>query len=61
MAGRTPERKERKEPKGDKLEFDGAVDEALPAEPARRRRVLGASAAAGEAGRRRQEFQLTTR
>ncbi len=30
MRGRNTERRERKEPKGDKLEFDGAVLEALP-------------------------------
>ena len=30
MRSRSSERRERKEPKGDKLEFDGAVQEALP-------------------------------
>ena len=36
----------------------GAGDEALRAQPARRRRVLEARAAAGQAGRRRQDLQL---
>ena len=37
----------------------GPGHEALPAEPARRRQVLGAGAAAGPAGGRRQDLQLT--
>ena len=34
----------------------GACDEALPGQPARRREVLGAGAAAGQAGQRRQDL-----